>query len=106
MMQYTIRKALPHDVNAIIGLCAEHAMYEQAEYQTAGKAERLLVMLFDEQPRLQCLLVELAYEIIGYATFSQECSTWCADYYIHLDCLYLKEAYRGFGIGEALINGL
>ena len=30
-------------------------------------------------------------------------STWDSDFYIYMDCLFLMEESRGFGIGEKLI---
>lgn len=103
-MQFRIRKAIKQDIYAIIDLCIEHAAYEKEVYDPKNKAEKLLTMLFGYNPQLQCLVVEVDNDIVGYASFSRECSTWNADYYVHLDCLYLKEENRGFGIGEAMIN--
>ncbi|MEP5913610.1 MAG: GNAT family N-acetyltransferase, partial [Flavobacteriaceae bacterium] len=31
-------------------------------------------------------------------------STWDSDFYIYMDCLFMTEESRGFGIGEKLIN--
>jgi GNAT superfamily N-acetyltransferase len=104
MINYTIRKAIPFDIDEIINLCEAHAAYEQAAYQKEGKAEKLAQMLFGNHAQLYCFLVEFENKIIGYATFSKECSTWYAAYYMHMDCLFLYEAYRGNGIGEALVN--
>jgi ribosomal protein S18 acetylase RimI-like enzyme len=103
-MDYKIRTATPNDLIEIIQLCIEHAAYEKANYEPSGKTEKLRKMLFCEEPQLHCLIVEINSEIVGYATFSNECSTWNADYYTHMDCLFLREQFRGFGIGEALIN--
>jgi GNAT superfamily N-acetyltransferase len=103
-MHYTIRKAIVEDINTIIELCIEHAAYEQANYNPSGKAEKLAAMLFCSNPELYCIVAECESKVIGYTTFSKECSTWNAAYYTYMDCLFLKGAYRGFGIGEALVN--
>lgn len=103
-MNCIIRFAQESDLQDIVRLCAAHAAYEQADYDPQGKEEKLKTMLFAEHHQLHCLLVENDGEIIGYATFSRECSTWHASYYIHMDCLFIKENYRGFGFGEALVN--
>lgn len=103
-MNYNIRKVLPADVADVVALCVAHAEYEKANYEPKGKAERLEKMLFCQTPHLHCLIVESNNEIIGYATFSNECSTWNAANYTHMDCLFLYEEYRGLGIGEALVN--
>lgn len=103
-MEYNIRMAKPADIMDIISLCIAHAEYEKANYEPSGKAEKLEKLLFCPSPNLHCLIAESENKIIGYATFSNECSTWNTDYYTHMDCLFLYEKYRGFGIGEALVK--
>ncbi len=104
MMQHTIRTIQKSDLDSVVALCAEHAVYEKTHYQALGKAELLARMLFCQHPQLHGLVAEIENEIIGYTTFSRECSTWNASFYVHLDCLFLKEDYRGLGIGRALIK--
>jgi ribosomal protein S18 acetylase RimI-like enzyme len=103
-MNYNIRKAIPADINEITALCVAHAEYEKANYEPKGKTESLEKMLFCQNPQLHCLIAESNKKIIGYTTFSSECSTWNASHYTHMDCLFLYEAFRGLGIGEALVN--
>lgn len=105
-MQYNIRFATHKDLPEIIDLCSAHSEYEQAVYSPSGKAEKLAKMLFGDNPPLFCLIAENENEVLGYATFSKECSTWNADFYVHLDCLFLREKYRGYGIGEAFIQAV
>ncbi len=31
-------------------------------------------------------------------------STWDAEFYIYMDCLFMDDKFRGFGIGEELVN--
>jgi GNAT superfamily N-acetyltransferase len=103
-MIFTVRKAEPTDLGEIIDLCAEHAAYEQAAYSPEGKAEKLSSHLFSQSPRLFCLLAVDGTDILGYATYMFEFSTWDAAHYIHMDCLYIRPHARGFGIGEALVK--
>lgn len=103
-MQYTIRPAIPNDIDEIINLCSEHAEYERAEYDAFGKKEKLHAFLFSNQPRFFCLIVENASGILGYAAYMFEFSMWDAELYMHMDCLYLRPHARGFGIGEAIIK--
>lgn len=103
-MNYTIRSAQQADLSAIVRLCEEHAAYEQVAYSSAGKAEQLALHLFTSKPSFQCIVVEHRRALVGYATYSLEFSTWDASHYVHMDCLYLQEAYRGKGIGGALLK--
>lgn len=103
-MNYTIRNARPDDIPEIIHLCAEHSAYEQASYSSKGKAEKMKAYLFSPASRLHCLLAESEGKVAGYATYLFDFSTWDADFFTYMDCLYLRPEYRGFGIGEALVK--
>jgi len=98
-----IRHAVKNDLDQIIELCDQHAAYEGAPYSKTGKKERLGLYLFTERPPLMCLVVEQDERIKGYATYMREFSTWDASYYMHMDCLFLKEEMRGQGIGKKLV---
>jgi ribosomal protein S18 acetylase RimI-like enzyme len=104
MNKYMIRTCNKEDINQVIDLCEEHAIYEQAIYNKVGKASQLSSYLFCENPSIHCLVVESGTELVGYATYSYEFSTWDANLYAHMDCLYLKPTWRGRGIGEELIK--
>ncbi len=103
-MEYKIRNAKPEDITEIIELCSEHALFEKCEFERDGKAEKLTNFLFSEKPAIFCLIVENNQEILGYATYSFEFSTWNANFYTHMDCLYLRPQARNYGIGEKLIE--
>ena len=104
-MNYQIRKAEPKDIDEIIKLCAEHAEFEKADFSAMGKAEKLAEFLFSDNPPVFCLVAEKDDgEILGYSTFMPEFSTWDADYYVYMDCLFLRPHARSFGIGEQLIK--
>lgn len=106
-MTVCIRQARPEDTDEIIRLCREHAEFEKAEYCVAGKAEKLAAFLFSDTPRLYCLLVEGDDGcILGYATFMPEFSTWDAECYLHMDCLYLRPQARNQGIGRQLVKAI
>lgn len=100
----TIRQATPSDLSELVELCAEHAAYERSEFEPAGKEHALHEMIFASDARLYCLVAEEAGKLIGYATFSVECSTWDAAYYMHMDCLFLQPAARNKGIGKELMK--
>jgi len=105
-MNYRIRYALLSDLEELIELCQLHAEFEKSEYSEKGKLENLRKHLFLESPSLFCLVVEdlVSGRLMGYASFMKQFSTWDAEFYIYMDCLYLKEGYRGFGIGEEVID--
>ena len=103
-LKYTLRFAIPKDIDEIIMLCQEHAHYERAIYNPEGKAIQLEQHLFHSTPTLYCIIAEDEQGIFGYATYMKEFSTWEADYYFHMDCLFLREPARNHGIGFAMIH--
>ena len=105
-MEYSIRKCEIADLSKLVILCQKHAEFEQAEYHAKGKEEGLRKELFNENPKLFCLVVAAGTEIVGYVTYTFSYSTWSAGDYMYMDCLFLEESARNFGIGEVLINAL
>ncbi|MGW2277810.1 N-acetyltransferase family protein [Streptomyces sp. NPDC001770] len=101
-----IRPATEADLPAIADLCAAHAAFERAGDVPADLAGRLKPVLFSAHPRAWCLVVDHGDELIGYATCSREFSTWQATDYVHLDCLFVTEQYRGEGWGNALLRAV
>ena len=99
-----IRFAQKKDVSELVNLCKLHAIFEKSEYNTERKKELLDKHLFSKNPSLFCLVVEKANSLVGYATYMKQFSTWDADHYIYMDCLFITEESRGFGIGEKLIG--
>lgn len=103
-MKIEIRKAIESDLDEIILLCKDHADYEQSAYDSKGKKEQLRQHLFSDRPALFCIMAELDGAIVGYATYMKQFSTWDGEFYIYMDCLYLRESARSQGIGEQLVN--
>ena len=42
--------------------------------------------------------------LLCYATYMRQYATWDACEYIYMDCLFIKEFARGYGLGEKLVN--
>lgn len=105
-MNFLIRNCQPDDVSILIDLCQKHATYEKTSFDPIGKEDKLQNALFDENPKLFCLIAEVNEKIAGYTSYTFDFSTWDAATFMYMDCLYLEEDVRGFGIGEALIEKL
>lgn len=99
-----IRFVQKKDLSDLVNLCKLHADFEKSEYNTGRKTELLNKYLFSNNPSIFCLVVEKANNLIGYATYMKQFSTWDANHYIYMDCLFMTEESRGFGIGEKLID--
>jgi GNAT superfamily N-acetyltransferase len=99
-----IRRAMPTDVEALVGLCKNHADFEQVGYEANGKAACLSAALFSNTPRLYAWVATGRDALVGYATASREYSTWSACEYLHMDCLFVRSYARGAGIGAELLK--
>ncbi|MEP0274125.1 N-acetyltransferase family protein [Ekhidna sp.] len=99
-----IREAVERDIDQIIELCQLHAEYEKSSYSKVEKQEKLFSSLFKEKNGIKCVVIEEERQLHGYATFIKQFSTWDADWYLYLDCLFLREETRGKGIGKEMMS--
>lgn len=99
-----IRFIKPNDLAQLVDLCEKHANFEKSDYNSQNKIKLLNNAIFKEIPDLYCLVVESDNNLIGYATYIKQYSTWDASSYIYMDCLFLTDESRGFGLGEKLID--
>ena len=97
-MEYTIRNCEIADLPKLVVLCQKHAEFEKADYNSQGKEEGLKEALFSENPKLFCLVVATDNDIVGYVSYNFTYSTWSAGGFIYMDCLFLEEEARNFGI--------
>lgn len=105
-MEYKIRAVQAQDLPILVELCRKHAEYEQAIYDSINKEKLLAEALFTESPKLFCQVVESNQQLVGYASYTFDYSTWDAGIFLYLDCLYLEPEYRGLGIGEEIMQKL
>lgn len=105
-MEYLIRSFEEGDIAQLIELCKQHAAYERVDYDVKDKAFLLHSALLSPTPALYCWVVVSDQMIVGYVTYTFDFSTWDAKYYLHLDCIFIKENFRSLGIGEVLIKRL
>ncbi|GAB5535909.1 MAG: hypothetical protein Rubg2KO_21580 [Rubricoccaceae bacterium] len=101
-----VRSIRREDLVALADLCVEHAAYEGAGHLPEGRAERLEPLLFGPAPRLYGLVVEQDRQLVGFATWTVQVSTWDAASYLYLDCLFLRPSARGHGLGRELMARL
>lgn len=99
-----IRELTLSDLPQLIDLCAEHAEYERAPYERNGRLESLR-RAFEERV-LFGWVAESAPTLCGYATATIDFSTWRAASFMHLDCLYVRDAYRDQGVGKRLMRAV
>lgn len=104
MTAHEVRRPEPSDMAALVELCAEHAAFERAAFNPAGKTEALRAALFGRDPRLHAWLALLAGRPVGYATATVDFSTWNAAPFLYMDCLFVRATCRNSGIGLSLFQ--
>lgn len=102
----TIRHLEQEDLPVLLQLCEAHARWEECTFHPQGKMDRWRRQLFNPDFGVHCWLLECAGQVVGYATFMEQYSTWEADFYLYLDCLYIEAAFRGRGFGAQLMQAL
>jgi ribosomal protein S18 acetylase RimI-like enzyme len=105
-MDYIIRECTEKDLPELIELCGLHSEYEQADFTPIGKEVLLKKAMFSENPRLFCFVIESHNKLQGYFSYTFDYSTWDAQTFLYLDCLYLMPAFRGHRIGEKVFDKL
>ncbi len=103
---FTLRAALPADVPTIVSLIRDLAEYERQPEDCHADARLLEEHLFGAKRFAEVVLAELAGETAGFALFFHNYSTWLTRPGLYLEDLFVKPAFRGLGIGEALLRHL
>jgi GNAT superfamily N-acetyltransferase len=99
-----IRTVEPGDMRELMQLIEAHARFERADPPRGGAAGRLERALFGSAPRLFAWVAQVEQSMVGYATATLDYSTWSGEDYLHMDCLFVSEAWRGQRIGERLLH--
>jgi GNAT superfamily N-acetyltransferase len=96
-----IRKGNPEDMESVLGLIKELAIFEKEPDAVVITVDDLVRDGFGEKPLFQVFVAELEKEIVGIALYYYRYSTWKGKT-IHLEDLIVKEKMRGTGLGSAL----
>lgn len=103
---FAIRPAIPADVPRILELIRDLAEYEQSLDQVAATEEDVRAALFAAQPALFAHVAVAGEDVVGFALWFLNFSTWVGKHGIYLEDLYVTPAMRGHGAGRALLAEL
>jgi len=100
---FTARTGEVRGTARILALIRELAEYERLSHMVSATEEGLRDTLFGERPAAEVLLAEVAGDAVGFALFFPNYSTFLGRGGIYLEDLYVQPAFRGRGLGRALL---
>ena len=96
-----IRKGIITDVNEMLRLIIELAIFEREPSAVVISTDDLKRDGFGENPLFYTFIAEINNQIVGMALYYNRYSTWKGKT-IHLEDLIVSESARGKGVGMAL----
>ena len=105
-MSLKIRVAKPTDGPVIHEMILELAAFEKAAHEVQSSPEVLSAQLANSSPPFQCFLAVLNDTVVGFALYFYSYSTWRGKKGVWLEDLYVRDSYRGKGVGSALFDAV
>jgi GNAT superfamily N-acetyltransferase len=101
-----IRPAGRKDVGQILAFIRELADYEKLAHEAVADEAGLAAQLFGPTPRAEVLIAEVDGLAAGFALFFHNFSTFVGKPGLYLEDLFVRPAFRGFGLGKQLMMRL
>jgi GNAT superfamily N-acetyltransferase len=98
-----IRTAEPSDAALILRFIRNLAEYERLLHEVAASEADIVRDLFGPNPRIFCDIAYWDGAPAGFALWFYNYSTFHGRHGIYLEDLFVEPAYRGRGIGKALL---
>jgi GNAT superfamily N-acetyltransferase len=98
-----ISAATPADTGLILTLIRELAEYEKLATAVVATEADIARALFAEKPAAQAIIARADEAPAGFALFFTNFSTFVGKPGLYLEDLFVRPAFRGQGIGKALL---
>jgi GNAT superfamily N-acetyltransferase len=102
----TIRQAAPTDAALVFSFIRDLAEYERLLDDVDATPQTIERALFGANPRVFCDIAEWDGAPAGFALWFYNFSTFRGRHGIYLEDLFVRPAFRGKGIGKALLANL
>lgn len=102
----SLRAGVPADADLILELIRELAEFERLAHEVTADADGLRRHLFGRRPAAEVLMAEVEGSPAGFALFFATFSTFVGKPGIYLEDLFIRPAFRGRGIGRAVLTHL
>ena len=103
---FAIRPATPADVAHIQGMVHELAVFEKLEHLMTATEDKLRDALFGPHPACEAVVGEANGDVVCFALFFHNFSTFLGKRGLYLEDLYVRQAHRGKGYGSRLLRHL
>jgi len=100
---FSIRPAQPSDVAHIHAMIVELAVFEKLEHMVVATEELLHEGLFGARPACEAIIGEQDGEVVTFALFFHNFSTFLTRKGLYLEDLYVKQSCRGKGYGRQML---
>jgi GNAT superfamily N-acetyltransferase len=105
-MHPAVREARESDVDQIHQLIRDLAEYERSPESVSSTPDQVRTALFGPQAAAYALVAEVGGEVVGFALYFLNFSTWTGVHGIYLEDLFVRPEQRGSGLGKALLVAL
>jgi len=106
MSNLNIRPARPEDVASIMAMIRELAVFEKLEHLVVADEAMLHAEMFGAKPGVEGIVGEEGGEVVTYALFFHNFSTFLCKKGLYLEDLYVKQNRRGAGYGKQMLAAL
>ena len=103
---FAIRPATPADVTHIMSMIVELAVFEKLEHLVVATEALLHEGLFGAKASCEAIIGEENGEVVTFALFFHNFSTFLTKKGLYLEDLYVRQAHRGKGYGSRLLKHL
>ena len=100
---FSIRPAQPCDVAHIHAMIVELAVFEKLEHMVVATEAMLHDGLFGARPACEAIIGEEDGQVVTFALFFHNFSTFLTRKGLYLEDLYVKQSCRGKGYGRQML---